>query len=75
MKFRTSIWMLPISAAVVFIVGMIASFVVNEHTSDRFTRLATVDSPYVEELAKLALVAQHHLRHKTSKPAFMQVFG
>ncbi|HIV73093.1 MAG TPA: chemotaxis protein [Candidatus Aquabacterium excrementipullorum] len=53
MKFRTRIWMLPVSAAAVFIVGMIVSFVINERTSARFDRLSQVDAPYAEQVARV----------------------
>ena len=53
MKFRTRIWMLPVSAAAVFIVGMVVSFVVNDQTSSRFDRLSQVDAPYAEQVARV----------------------
>ncbi|RRS02428.1 chemotaxis protein [Aquabacterium soli] len=53
MKFRTRIWMLPLSAAAVFIVGMIVSFLINDQTSARFDRLSQVDAPYAEHVARV----------------------
>ena len=53
MKFRTRIWMLPLSAAAVFIVGMIVSFMINEQTSARFNQLSQVDAPYAEQVARV----------------------
>ncbi len=53
MKFRTRIWMLPLSAAAVFIVGMIVSFMLNEQTSARFNQLSQVDAPYAEQVSRV----------------------
>ncbi|HET6787771.1 MAG TPA: hypothetical protein VFH49_07405, partial [Aquabacterium sp.] len=51
MNFRTRIWMLPLSAAAIFVVGMVVSFVIGERTAARFETISQVDSPYVENLA------------------------
>ena len=47
MNFRTKIWMLPISAAAVFVVGVAISFVVGERTSDVLSHLHDVDNPHM----------------------------
>ncbi len=47
MKFRTKIWMLPISAAAVFVVGVAVSFVVSERTSGVLAHLHEVDNPHM----------------------------
>jgi methyl-accepting chemotaxis protein len=47
MKFRTKIWMLPISAAAVFVVGVAVSFVVGERTSSVLDHLHEVDNPHM----------------------------
>jgi methyl-accepting chemotaxis protein len=44
-KFRTKIWMLPLSAAFVFIVGMGISLVIGSRTSASLHLLQNVDSP------------------------------
>ncbi len=44
MKFRTKIWMLPISAAAVFLVGAAISLVVGERTSSVLERLHRIDN-------------------------------
>src|SRR5690606_11029448 len=50
MKFRTKIWMLPISAAMVFIVGIAISFFVGNRTSGVLKQLHEVDSPHAEQV-------------------------
>ena len=45
MRFRTKIWMLPLSAAFVFIVGMAVSFVVGSRISASLRQLQQVDAP------------------------------
>jgi methyl-accepting chemotaxis protein len=47
MNFRTKIWMLPISAAAVFVVGVTVSFVVGERTSAVLEHLHQVDNPHM----------------------------
>ena len=47
MNFRTKIWMLPISAAAVFVVGVGVSFAVGERTSNVLKHLHEVDNPYM----------------------------
>jgi methyl-accepting chemotaxis protein len=47
MKFHTKIWMLPISAAAVFVVGVAVSFVVGERTSSVLQHLHQVDNPHM----------------------------
>ena len=51
MKFRTRIWMLPVSAAVVFVIGMMVTFAVGEQTASRFDRMSQVEAPYAEQVA------------------------
>ncbi|HET8693229.1 MAG TPA: methyl-accepting chemotaxis protein [Aquabacterium sp.] len=46
MNFRTKIWMLPISAAAVFVVGVAVSFFVGERTSNVLKHLHEVDNPH-----------------------------
>jgi methyl-accepting chemotaxis protein len=48
MNFRTKIWMLPLSAGAVFVVGVALSFFVGEQTSRGLTHLEAVDSPHSE---------------------------
>ena len=47
MNFRTKIWMLPISAAAVFVVGVAVSFAVGERTSGILQHLHDVDNPHM----------------------------
>ena len=47
MNFRTKIWMLPISAAAVFVVGIAISFVVGNRTSAVLEHLREVDNPHM----------------------------
>ncbi|MGE5452983.1 MAG: methyl-accepting chemotaxis protein [Acidobacteriota bacterium] len=47
MNFRTKIWMLPISAAVVFVIGVGVSFAVGERTSNVLKHLHEVDNPHM----------------------------
>ena len=57
MNFRTKIWMLPISAAAVFVVGVSISFVVGNRTSGVLSHLRDVDNPhmaYVQTLDRSA---------------------
>jgi methyl-accepting chemotaxis protein len=53
MNFRTKIWLLPISAALVFIVGSAASYVVGSRTSAQLEQLRDVDYPYMESVARI----------------------
>ena len=50
MKFRTKIWMLPVCAGAVFLVGLLISFWSGARTSADLSYLRTVDSPYLEQL-------------------------
>jgi len=50
MKFRTKIWMLPVCAGAVFLVGLLISFWSGARTSADLSHLRTVDSPYLEQL-------------------------
>ncbi len=53
MKFRTKIWMLPVSAALVFIVGLSVSFLVGTRTSSAIDQLREVDNPYLMEINQI----------------------
>ncbi|MFW9617713.1 methyl-accepting chemotaxis protein [Aquabacterium sp.] len=46
MNFRTKIWMLPASAAAVFMVGVAVSFIVGNRTSNVLAHLQEVDNPH-----------------------------
>ncbi|MBC7699590.1 methyl-accepting chemotaxis protein [Aquabacterium sp.] len=48
MNFRTKIWMLPLSAGAVFVVGVAVSFFVGEQTSRGLKHLEAIDSPHSE---------------------------
>ena len=53
MNFRTKIWMLPISAAAVFVVGVTISFVVGNRTSSVLTHLRDIDNPHMAHVQTL----------------------
>lgn len=53
MKIRTKIWMLPLSAALIFMVGMSFSFLVGTNTSSAIERLRDVDNPYMLEINQI----------------------
>ena len=53
MKFKSKIWMLPLSAAVVFIIGMVVSFLVGNNTSADLQRLRHVEYPFREQVGKV----------------------
>ena len=48
MNFRTKIWMLPLSAGAVFVIGVAVSFFVGERTSTGLIHLERIDSPHLE---------------------------
>ncbi|MGZ7184163.1 hypothetical protein ACXWN3_09430, partial [Streptococcus pyogenes] len=48
MRFRTRIWALPISAALVFVAGTITSYVVGSRTSASMEQQRRVDGPVLE---------------------------
>ena len=50
MNFRTKIWMLPISAAAIFVVGVAVSFVVGNRTSSVLEHLRDVDNPHMAQV-------------------------
>ena len=50
MKFRTKIWMLPLGAALVFAIGVAASYAVGARTLQALSRLSTVDAPALQQL-------------------------
>ena len=50
MKFRTKIWMLPLSAACVFILGTVVSYVVGSRTSVSLQHLRQVDGPVYDHI-------------------------
>ena len=47
MNFRTKIWMLPVSAAAVFVVGIVVSVIVGDRTSATLEQLYQVDNPHM----------------------------
>jgi methyl-accepting chemotaxis protein len=47
MKFRTKIWMLPIGAAAVFVVGVLSSFFIGNRTSGILQHLRDIDGPHM----------------------------
>ena len=53
MKFKTKIWMLPLSAALVFIIGVAISFFVGARTSAGLDQLARVDDPFQEGVMRV----------------------
>ena len=53
MKFRTKIWMMPVSAATVFVVGCAISYMVGAHTSAALERLRLRDYPAMEAVGKI----------------------
>jgi len=52
-KFRTKIWMLPLSASLVFVIGLFISYLVGAGTSAAIERLRTVDNPYLLEVNQI----------------------
>ena len=53
MKFKTKIWMLPLSAALVFLIGVAVSFFVGSRTSAGLDQLARVDDPFQENVMRV----------------------
>ena len=53
MNFRNKIWMLPLAAAVVFVVGIAVSFIVGARTSAALQELGSVDAPAREQVQRL----------------------
>ena len=53
MNFRTKIWMLPISAAAVFLIGCFVSYLVGADTSNMVQRLGEQDYPALASLTKI----------------------
>lgn len=53
MKFKHKIWMLPLSAATFFAVGLLASFWVSSKTAASLDQLRRVDYPYLEAVQRL----------------------
>jgi methyl-accepting chemotaxis protein len=52
-KFRSKIWMLPLSAALVFLVGMLVSYAVGSRTSAALHQLQAVDGPLLEQVRRV----------------------
>ena len=50
MKFRTKIWLLPLSAAFVFLIGVVVSYLVGAGTLSALHRLSQVDVPALQQL-------------------------
>ncbi|MBQ0937824.1 hypothetical protein [Ideonella paludis] len=53
MKFKHKVWMLPVSAAIFFAVGLLASFWVSNKTAASLNQLRKVDYPYLEAVQRL----------------------
>ncbi|WP_457425833.1 methyl-accepting chemotaxis protein [Roseateles sp. P5_E7] len=53
MKFRSKIWMLPLVAAAVFVVGMAISYVVGARTSASLHQLRVVDNPVLDHMQRV----------------------
>jgi methyl-accepting chemotaxis protein len=53
MKFRSKIWMLPIVAAAVFVVGMAISYFVGARTSASLQQLRLVDNPVLDHMQRV----------------------
>ncbi|MFT4242620.1 MAG: methyl-accepting chemotaxis protein [Acidovorax sp.] len=53
MKFKTKIWMLPVCAAAVFVVGCLISYAVGTSTSATLERLRQQDYPALEVITKI----------------------
>ncbi len=53
MKFRTKIWMLPLSAAFVFVIGTVVSYVVGSSTSASLQQLQRVDGPVFDQIKQV----------------------
>ncbi len=53
MKFRTKIWMLPLSAALVFLVGLGISYFVGARTSSSLHQLSAVDNPALHQVRRI----------------------
>ncbi|WP_374315745.1 methyl-accepting chemotaxis protein [Aquabacterium sp.] len=51
MNFRTKIWAMPISAAVVFVVGVIISLVIGQRTAAGLKQMESVDNPFQDYVA------------------------
>ncbi|NML17891.1 methyl-accepting chemotaxis protein [Azohydromonas caseinilytica] len=58
MNFRTKIWMLPVSSAAVFVVGLGTSYLVGTRTSERMEQLRTVDYPYLAKVGRITQGAE-----------------
>jgi len=53
MKFRTKIWMLPLSAALVFVIGTVVSYYVGARTSQSLHQLRVVDDPFRDHVKRV----------------------
>jgi len=53
MNFRTKIWMLPISTAAVFVVGVAVSVFMGQRTSSVLTHQHAVDAPFMKAMTSL----------------------
>jgi methyl-accepting chemotaxis protein len=53
MKFRTKIWMMPISAAVLFTAGLAVSVLLGSQLSEAIRLLRQVDEPYMAQVMKV----------------------
>jgi len=53
MNFRTKIWLLPISAGLVFALGVLVSVFVGTRAAGQLDALSGVDAPYLEHLLRM----------------------
>ncbi|MFZ2988630.1 methyl-accepting chemotaxis protein, partial [Ideonella sp.] len=53
MKFRTKIWMLPLAAASVFLIGLLISLMVGRSAQASLVTLQAVDNPYLEAVLRV----------------------
>ena len=53
MLFRTRVWLLPVSAATVFLLGMAVSYVVGERAYAILQHIQESDTPYLERIAEI----------------------
>lgn len=53
MKIRTKIWMLPLSAAIIMLVGISLNYIVGSNTSSSLERLRDIDNPYMLEINQI----------------------
>ena len=59
MKFRTKIWSLPVSAALVLVVGVVISALIGARLSAGVDKLRSVDDPYLATVTQLDRVTEN----------------